>query len=568
MAANFWDGMSDLNTENAKKRTRTARKKRARRKAGVVPEQAAVETQLDTEIGTRVTRPSGEDEMGTRVTRPSKGNGPAIVVKKSAMEMLLPYQRRLVDDEARFKYALQARQTGKDFASGAEGIRDCFNHEREGGKVTWLIAAPSERQSMESLAKWKEWAAAFKLDIAESFEERSEKNNSESLIKSATIVFPSGSRVIAVPGKPDTVRGFSANILLTEFAFFEQPDATWRAIMPSITNPLRGGQKKCRLVTTPNGMGNKAHELWVRNYQAPDPKWSCHHVDIHEAVAEGLAVNVEDLRGALDDPEGWAQEYELNFLDRSTVLLPYELIVPCENPLATAVCDPEYWNGNGDSWKVGDSYNSSLRGDASLRAPVFCGIDFGRSQDLTVCWSLEMTGGVFRMTKEVLELSKVSTPEQLQMLRPRLRRATRVCLDYTGPGVGLGDLMVDPKEGFGEWNPQQHKYGKVELCRFSNRLKLELFPAVRVAFELKTVGIPCQREIREDLHSVSRVALAGGGVTYKAPHTKDGHADRCTALALAIRATTFDVGSAGSVTFEGTRQSQAVLDRSERSVLG
>jgi hypothetical protein len=41
--------------------------------------------------------------------------------------------------------------------------------------------------------------------------------------------------------------------------------------------------------------------------------------------------------------------------------------------------------------------------------------------------------------------------------------------------------------------------------------------------------------IREDLHSVQRVATATG-VTYRAAHTGDGHADHATALALAVRA--------------------------------
>ena len=47
-----------------------------------------------------------------------------------------------------------------------------------------------------------------------------------------------------MPGRPDTVRGKSANVILTEFDFFDDPLATWRAILPSITNPLRGGEKK------------------------------------------------------------------------------------------------------------------------------------------------------------------------------------------------------------------------------------------------------------------------------------------------------------------------------------
>jgi phage FluMu gp28-like protein len=43
--------------------------------------------------------------------------------------------------------------------------------------------------------------------------------------------------------------------------------------------------------------------------------------------------------------------------------------------------------------------------------------------------------------------------------------------------------------------------------------------------------------IREDLHSLNRVSTPTGQITYRAPHSADGHADRCTALALALRAT-------------------------------
>lgn len=104
---------------------------------------------------------------------------------------------------------------------------------------------------MESLSKCKEWAEAFSIALAAEEIERQDGPNT--LLKSGSITFANGSRILAVPGRPDTVRGFSANLVLTEFAFFEDPDATWRAVLPSITNPLRGGEKKVRLITTPNG---------------------------------------------------------------------------------------------------------------------------------------------------------------------------------------------------------------------------------------------------------------------------------------------------------------------------
>src|SRR5208283_1777506 len=67
-------------------------------------------------------------------------------------------------------------------------------------------------------------------------------------------------------------------------------------------------------------------------------------------------------------------------------------------------------------------------------------------------------------------------------------------------------------------------------------LKVEVFSKLRMAFEKRALRVPVNRAIREDLHSVNRVSTATGQVTYRAPHNADGHADRCTALALALRA--------------------------------
>ena len=157
------------------------------------------------------------------------------------------------------------------------------------------------------------------------------------------------------------------------------------------------------------------------------------------------------------------------------------------------------------------------------------------------------------MTREVLEIDKQSTRRQLELLRPRIKRARRVCFDYTGPGVGLGDLLVDE---FGEYKPEQHRFGKIELCNFTDTFKRENFPPLRVAFDQKQIGIPVSRVIREDLHSVHRITTAAGNVTYRAPHTKDGHADRCTALMLANRARLNIAQGGGFKSTDGCRWSR------------
>jgi phage FluMu gp28-like protein len=165
---------------------------------------------------------------------------------------------------------------------------------------------------------------------------------------------------------------------------------------------------------------------------------------------------------------------------------------------------------------------------------LLIGIDFGRKRDLTVCWSLERQGDEL-WTKEVLTLDNISTPEQMERLRPRLALAERVCLDYTGPGIGLGDYLV---QEFGLYRPGDESSGKIELCHFTQNFKDEIFPRLKTDMERGRVKIPASPAIREDLHSLQRVLSANGELSYRAPRNKDGHSDRATALALAVRAGT------------------------------
>jgi phage FluMu gp28-like protein len=418
---------------------------------------------------------------------------------------LLQYGFEYWHDAARFKALNASRQSGKDFNSEGEAAEDCHMHP----KHMWMIAAPSERQSLDSQDQQKLWAEAFGLVIEDENIQR-EGIHGETLLKSSEILYNNGSKSVAVPGRPDTVRGKSANVLLTEFDFFDDPLATWRAILPSITNPLRGGEKKIRIVSTPNGKGRMLDKIFN---EPPKGKmvWSKHLITIYHAVLMGLPVDVEELRAAMDDDEGFAQEYECRFLDGSNVLLPYDVIALAESFDAT------------ETWALQD---------AGTQHATYLGIDFGRTNDPTVCWTLQRVGDIL-WTREVLVLKGVSTPDQERILSDRIKAASKVCFDYTGPGIGLGDYMVEKHR---QWKPTEHKFGKVELCTFTQGFKRELFPRLRRLFEAPTtLRIPVSRAIREDLHMMQQV-ISNGEYNYWSARTREGHSDRCTALALAVRA--------------------------------
>jgi phage FluMu gp28-like protein len=451
----------------------------------------------------------------------------------SPLDLLLPYQKRWVNDLSRFKIGCQARQTGKSFQTACEAISSAFTD--PGTK--WVCLSSGERQALEWMEKAKEWAEAYRLAI-ESYAE--DREISQALLRVAEIRFANGSRVIAIPANPATARGYSANVILDEFAYHEEPDLIWAAMFPALTNPLAGtfmnraramfeGDKsnhsrrmKIRVVSTFNGRNNKFFNLWEKR---KENGYSGHFITIYDAAEEikraiesglfpeSMRINPEELRAGLDDPDCWAQEYECEPIDTSNVLLPYELIAHAETIEATEFIEPEFFES---------------------RRQIFCGIDFGRSNDPTVCWTLEQLGDTL-WTREVLVLDKMDTPNQNAILASRIKGSRRTVVDYTGPGVGFGDYAVK-EQGCGLWKPEEHKFGKVELFTFTPKSKRLLFPLLRRRFESPCrIRIPVSRMVREDLHAMQQV-VNKGEYSYWAPRTREGHSDRCTALALAVRA--------------------------------
>lgn len=434
----------------------------------------------------------------------------AVAIAANPLNILLPYQRAVVDDPSRFVACCFSRQSGKSFTVAAREARRLMTVP----KLTVVIAAPSERQSHESLEKVKDWLRAFGEAYADE-EEFFSGDDIEKSFKAKAIKLPNESRCIAVPGRPDTVRGFSGDIWLDEFAFFEDPAATWKAIVPSILNPLRGGEKSFIITSTPNGKGARGKRFYEIMSGQATGKWATHLVPLKKAIADGLPVDYDELCALLADPLAIAQELDCEFLDDTNELLPYDLIAAATSTEATLSRPAEWWQ-------------AARRRGADIRL----GIDFGRTNDPTVCVALEKVADI-EVVREVLVLRNMPTDEQESILTTRVSACVRACHDYTGPGIGLGDYLV---RTHGEYKPVAHKMGKVELCRFSQQFKCEIFPRLRRAFEAPVVlRIPADPALRDDLHAMQQV-VSGEHFSYTAPHTKEGHSDRCTALALAHRA--------------------------------
>ena len=425
--------------------------------------------------------------------------------------LLKQYQFASFHDPSQFIMDIWSRQTGKDFTLAGVAATDCFRR-----KTQWTVAAPSERQSLETLLKVKDWVESFG-DIITDFHE--DREAPEALIRSAIITLRNGSRIRAVPGMPHTVRGLTSSVGITEADFLENPKETMRALLGSLANE-EAGRKTLRLITTPNGKNGVTHKIWNDSASL----YSKRLITIWHAVLHGLKQNPRVLEKALDDPEGWAQEFLCEWLDGSAILLPYELIASCE------------------SFEASENDTPEMLAMSPLRK--IAGIDFGRISDPTVM-TTAVTGMDIAMVRNITKLKGMSTPDQITTLMPYMQLCDRICVDYTGPGVGFGDLAV---EALGRWDPDNHEFGKVELCTFTLPFKRQIFPDLRTAFEKREIRVPVSIWLREDLHAMAQI-ITGGQYNYKAPRSDEGHSDGCTSLALLRRAQKQASGSAafGSV---------------------
>ena len=280
---------------------------------------------------------------------------------------LYDFQKRWLADKNRFKLGRWSRQIGKSFTVALEAVDDAMETGDD-----WVLLSAGERQSKELMEKVKMHCKAYMLAASEILVNTFDVGDVRYTM--LTIVLPNGARIIGLPANPDTARGFSANVVLDEFAFHKDSDKIWAALFPTISRGY-----KIRIVSTPQGLGNRFYRLNVG-----ENNWSKHVVDIYQAVADGVPLNIEELRVGIDDPDAWAQEYEVQFIDEASAWLSYEMIAACQ--LDAIPKEIEY----GDlTDEVLETITKSIQGRA------FGGFDIGRRRDLTVLDIEDQLGDVF-----------------------------------------------------------------------------------------------------------------------------------------------------------------------------
>lgn len=384
----------------------------------------------------------------------------------------------------------------------------------KGARFDQWVSSRDDLQARLFIEDCKMWAGIMNLaakDMGEVVIDAKER------ITAYVLQFASGKRIHSMSSNPDAQAGKRGGRILDEFALHPDPRKLWSIAYPGIT---WGGSME--LISTHRGSHNFFNELVREVREKGNPKGiSLHRTTLRDALDQGFLFKLQqmlpadDARQAMDeaayfdfvrsgcaDEESFQQEFMCAPADDDVAFLEYGLIAGCEYPAST-------------------DWQQQARPAA---ARWYAGLDIGRKKDLTVLWIVEQLGDTL-YTRHIETLRNMTKGDQERVLWPLMAQCERVCIDYTGLGIGWGD---DAQEQFGTHH--------VELVTFTSRVKEELAYPLRGAFEDKHLRIPYDPEVRADLRAVTKQTTAAGNIRFTAERTADGHADRFWALALAVHA--------------------------------
>lgn len=463
--------------------------------------------------------------------------------------VLLPYQQRWIADPSPVKISEKSRRIGVTWAEAADNVIVAASARKAGGQNVYYIAY-NQDMTIEYIQACAMWARAFDYAAGE-IEEGiwDDEADRDKDIKTFTIKFPSGFRIVALSSRPTNLRSRQGTVVVDEAAFHDKLDDLLKAALAFL---IWGG--KVRIISTHNGIDNPFNELINGARAGKRGKGtSVHRITFQQAVAEGLykrvcarmgrnwnkkaeAAWVAEIYDYYND--GAAEELDVIPSSGEGAFLSSILIESrmhdapvlrwsCSNEFST-LDDHARWSDCQD-W-IEENITPQI---AALNPNLthHYGMDFGRSVDLSVIAPLAVDPNLTRRYPFLIELRNVPFAQQEQILFflvDRLPRFGKGANDARGNGQQLAESA---------WQ----KYGKsrVEPVMLSEEWYRQNMPAFQAAFQDAAILVPRHADIRDDLRAFKLIkGVARIPETYKGKGSdgKSRHADAGIAMVLAYYA--------------------------------
>ena len=432
---------------------------------------------------------------------------------------LRAYQQNIIDDNETGILLLHwSRQIGKTTTLAAWAIQRIM---RKSGHTVTLLSN-TVTNGMEFLKR----ASAYCNNLDEGLE-NFVFNREEIRYKHAL----GESRILVIAANPRTARGFSGDLILDEFAFYEHSEEVWAAVEPILSaNP----DFLCRIASTGNGRDNMFYKM------TQDPKYRTVTITRTDAWKMGVPVlhpitrkeiTPEEARELSEDKAEYDQNYECKFGDSHNALISGADIAAATDDSAGFICH--------NLWTYHDSL--LLQQYLAPGIPFYVGIDVGRSQDRTVITTLQQVRELTYI-RSILRLEKMSIPAQERVIAQIIDNPNCACvaIDSTGLGVSIYDFCHE-------------KLGTNRVLGISFASTIHsipndpLSPKVKITDSMAThlsrlymnrlIRHPIDNILVADLAQVHRTTTANGETRIEVSKSRyGGHADHFWSFALALEA--------------------------------
>lgn len=400
---------------------------------------------------------------------------------------LYPYQKKWIADKARFRIVNKSRQIGYSYVFAIDLI------------IGILLRNKNQLVISSSLDN----AAIIGDYVREHLLAMGIPTETDAADK---ISFFNGKKIRLLATNWRTARGYGGDIWFDEFAFTLQDSKIWTALVPSVT--AVGG--RISVASTPKSRIDKFWNLWDKSNS-----FSKHCTTIHDAVADGFPVNIEQLR-ELFSPEEFAQAYECIPLDTTDSFIPYDLIEPCIDLNLTEMKGyPGRYKRDTDLGFAWDHGGETI--------PLFYGVDIGRTKDETAIVGTSSMASELADIRHISELKRKSFAFQKEHLAAICDSPHTAALGIDRGGIGM-NLHED----------LQMKYpALVRGYNFAPAVKERLAKLLKRAFEERRIRLPNHPVLIQQILSVKRSPNKTNIFSYDT-EDRTHHADKFWALAMAI----------------------------------
>lgn len=458
-------------------------------------------------------------------------------------DVLLPYQKKWLEDKARVKVIEKSRRIGLTWAQALDDVITAATAGRDGMDVLYISF--NQDMTREYIDTCAEWARKLQL-VAGSVNEDVFKDGDDRAIKAFRIDFASGHKIVALSNRPSNLRGKQGRVIIDEAAFVDDLPQLLKAALALL---MWGGQ--VIVISTHNGAENAFNAL-VQDVRGGSLPYSLHRITLDDALAGGLyerICKVTQRNWTQEAQDAWREELVRTYGDgadeelfcipnrSSGAYLTQAMLEACMTvvpvitwtapardfvdwPLAVAETYTRGW--------IEENLSPLLKALPADRAH-FCGVDFGRSGDLSVFWPATEEKDLRLVAPFVLELRDCPHRTQQQILFAilgNLPRFSGVSLDARGNGSALAEAAR-----------QHYGTGRVREVMISESWYRDTMPLLKAGIEDKTLILPKDAGILTDFRSL-RVVKGVARVPEQRTKDKTGgrHGDSAIACAMMLDA--------------------------------